>query len=48
MEITEIIRNGIISEKSVYLQNTIRDGGKRDGEMVPRYTFKVALASQQV
>jgi large subunit ribosomal protein L23 len=47
MEITEIIRNGIISEKSVYLQNTIRDGGRRDGELVPRYTFKVALQANK-
>jgi large subunit ribosomal protein L23 len=47
MEITEIIRNGVISEKSVYLQNTIRDGGKRDGEIVPRYTFKVALQANK-
>jgi large subunit ribosomal protein L23 len=47
MEITEIIRNGIISEKSVYLQNTIRDGGRRDGETVPRYTFKVALEANK-
>ncbi|MGO8950113.1 MAG: 50S ribosomal protein L23 [Ktedonobacterales bacterium] len=47
MEITEVIRNGIISEKSVYLQNTVRDGGKRDGEIVPRYTFKVALEANK-
>ena len=47
MEITEVIRNGVISEKSVYLQNTIRDGGKRDGEVVPRYTFKVALEANK-
>jgi large subunit ribosomal protein L23 len=47
MEISEIIRNGVISEKSVYLQNTIRDGGKRDGQTVPRYTFKVALEANK-
>ena len=47
MEITEVIRNGIISEKSVYLQSTVRDGGKRDGEIVPRYTFKVALEANK-
>ncbi len=47
MEITEVIRNGIISEKSVYLQSTVRDGGKRDGEVVPRYTFKVALEANK-
>ena len=47
MEITEVIRNGVISEKSVYLQNTMRDGGKRDGEIVPRYTFKVATQANK-
>ncbi len=47
MEITEVIRNGVISEKSVYLQNTMRDGGKRDGEIVPRYTFKVATEANK-
>jgi large subunit ribosomal protein L23 len=47
MEITEVIRNGVISEKSVYLQNTMRDGGRRDGETVPRYTFKVALEANK-
>jgi len=47
MEITEVIRNGIISEKSVYLQNTMREGGKRNGETVPRYTFKVALEANK-
>src|SRR5579859_2014767 len=43
MEISEVIRRGIISEKSVALQQTVREGGKNDGEIVPRYTFKVAL-----
>ena len=43
MEISEIIRHGIITEKSVDLQNTKREGGKHDGEIVPRYTFRVAL-----
>jgi large subunit ribosomal protein L23 len=38
MEITEIIRHGIITEKSVDLQQTRRP----DGSVVPRYTFKVA------
>jgi large subunit ribosomal protein L23 len=47
MEITEIIRNGIISEKSVYLQSTVREGGARSGETVPRYTFKVALEANK-
>lgn len=42
MEITEVIRHGLITEKSVDLQNTKRVGGSRDGETVPRYTFKVA------
>ena len=47
MEITEVIRHGVISEKSVYLQNIVREGGKRDGEIVPRYTFKVALEANK-
>jgi large subunit ribosomal protein L23 len=46
MEITEVIRRGIITEKSVALQNTSRDVGARrrapTGEIVPRYTFEVA------
>ena len=47
MEITEIIRHGIITEKSVDLQSTKREGGKRDGEIVPRYTFRVALQANK-
>ncbi len=47
MEITEVIRHGIITEKSVDLQNTRRVGGSRDGEVVPRYTFKVALEANK-
>jgi large subunit ribosomal protein L23 len=39
VEITEVIRHGIITEKSVDLQHTKRP----DGSIVPRYTFKVAL-----
>jgi large subunit ribosomal protein L23 len=38
MEITEIIRQGLITEKSVDLQTTRRP----DGSIVPRYVFKVA------
>lgn len=47
MEITEVIRHGLITEKSVDLQNTQREGGKRSGEIVPRYTFKVALEANK-
>jgi large subunit ribosomal protein L23 len=51
MEITEVIRHGIITEKSVDLQNTQRDTGRRrgpkTGEVVPRYTFKVALEANK-
>ena len=47
MEITEVIRHGVISEKSVYLQNTVREGGRRDGQIVPRYTFRVALEANK-
>lgn len=38
MEVTEVIRHGIITEKSVALQNTPRRG---HDDSVPRYTFKV-------
>src|SRR5579871_1026778 len=47
MEITEVIRHGVISEKSVYLQNTVREGGRRDGQIVPRYTFRVELEANK-
>ncbi|HEV2236357.1 MAG TPA: 50S ribosomal protein L23 [Ktedonobacterales bacterium] len=52
MEITEVIRNGIITEKSVDLQQTSRDTGRRrgprTGEIVPRYTFRVALEANKI
>ena len=52
MEITEVIRHGIITEKSVDLQQTSRDTGRRrgpkTGEIVPRYTFKVALEANKI
>ena len=47
MEITEVLRHGLITEKSVELQTTKRVGGKRDGEIVPRYTFKVDLRANK-
>ncbi len=47
MEITEIIRHGLITEKSVDMQHTKRAGGHRDGEIVPRYAFKVALEANK-
>jgi large subunit ribosomal protein L23 len=43
MEITEVIRHGIITERSVDLQQTRRP----DGSIVPRYTFKVALEANK-
>lgn len=43
MEITEIIRQGVITEKSVDLQTTRRP----DGSIVPRYVFKVALEANK-
>ena len=52
MEITEVIRHGIITEKSVDLQQTSRDTGRRrgpkTGEIVPRYTFRVALEANKI
>lgn len=47
MEITEVIRHGIITEESVDLQSTRRVGGKRNDEIVPRYTFKVAIEANK-
>jgi large subunit ribosomal protein L23 len=43
MEITEVIRHGIITERSVDLQTTRRP----DGSIVPRYTFRVALEANK-
>jgi len=52
MDITEVIRHGIITEKSVALQHTSRDVGARrrapTGAIVPRYTFKVALEANKI
>jgi large subunit ribosomal protein L23 len=48
MDITDVIRHGIITEKSVDLQNTRRVRGPHDGEIVPRYTFKVALEANKI
>lgn len=43
MEITEIIRHGLITEQSVDMQSTKRP----DGTIVPRYTFRVALEANK-
>ena len=43
MEITEVIRQGIITEKSVDLQTTRRP----DGTVVPRYVFQVAVGANK-
>jgi large subunit ribosomal protein L23 len=43
VEITEVIRQGLITEKSVDLQTTRRP----DGTIVPRYVFKVALQANK-
>src|SRR6476469_5368561 len=52
MEITEVIRYGIITEKSVDLQNLSRDIGRkrgpRTGGIVPKYTFRVALTANKI
>src|SRR5215472_4111587 len=47
MEISEIIRHGMITEKSVDLQSWRREGGPRHGQIVPRYTFRVALEANK-
>ncbi len=43
MEITEVIRQGVITEKSVDLQTTRRP----DGSIIPRYVFQVALEANK-
>ena len=48
MDISDVIRRGIITEKSVDLQSTRRVRGPRDGEIVPRYTFHVALEANKI
>jgi large subunit ribosomal protein L23 len=52
MELTEVIRYGIITEKSVDLQNLRRNVGRQGrgtlGEIVPKYTFKVALQANKI
>jgi large subunit ribosomal protein L23 len=52
MDITDVIRHGVITEKSVDLQRTSRDTGRnrgpKTGEIVPRYTFKVALEANKI
>lgn len=49
MDITDVIRQGIITEKSVDLQHTRRVRSKSaPDETVPRYTFKVALEANKI
>jgi len=43
MEITEVIKQGIVTEKSVMLQSTTTP----TGVVIPRYTFKVALEANK-
>ncbi len=43
MEITEVIKQGHITEKSVMLQNTTTPSGV----VIPRYTFIVALEANK-
>jgi large subunit ribosomal protein L23 len=52
MELTEVLRYGIITEESVDQQNLTRNVGRRGrgtvGEVVPKYTFKVALEANKI
>ena len=52
MEITEVIRYGIITEESVDQQNLTRNVGRRGrgtaGEVVPKYTFRVATEANKI
>ena len=43
MEITEVIRRGILTEKSTALQEL--DNGR--GKTIPQYTFEVAMAANK-
>lgn len=43
MELTEVIRRGILTEKSSALQQL--DNGR--GKVIPQYTFQVALAANK-
>ena len=43
MELTEVIRRGILTEKSSDLQQL--DNGR--GKVIPQYTFQVALAANK-
>jgi large subunit ribosomal protein L23 len=47
MEITEVIRHGIITEKSVALQHLQPRQGRHQDTVIPRYTFKVALQANK-
>ena len=52
MEITEVIRYGIITEESVDQQNLTRNVGRKGrgtvGEVVPKYTFRVATEANKI
>jgi large subunit ribosomal protein L23 len=43
MEITEVIRRGVLTEKTTALQQL--DNGR--GEVIPQYTFEVAIAANK-
>ena len=45
MEMTEVIRRGILTEKSCALQQLVNG---TVGEVMPQYTFRVALAANKI
>jgi large subunit ribosomal protein L23 len=47
MEITEVIRRGIITEKSVALQQLVARQGPNPDKITARYTFEVAIAANK-
>ena len=47
MEITEVIRRGIITEKSVALQQLQARQGPTPDKITPRYTFEVAIGANK-
>lgn len=47
MEITEVIRRGVITEKSVALQQLEAGQGPNPNKSIPRYTFEVAIGANK-
>ena len=48
MEITEVLRHGIVTEKTVKLQDPETHGRKKNQSRRGQYTFKVALEANKI